>query len=1065
MPPEVQADLNKLEDAVKTARVAGDKRAEARAFNQIGELYYRTSNYPQALESYNQALTRSRSAKDAPQQAAALNGMGSNYRQQGQNQKALAIYQQALDLASASGDERGQAGALDGIGWVDNNSGQNQRALEFQNRALQLARKTGDSDLESVILRHIGVVSAYLGKQQEALEYLNQALLIHRQKGDRDGEALTITYLGIVYMALGEREKALDFCSQALTVLRGIGDRDGEAYALVGVGLVYEHIGQEHKALDYFSQALPIFDQIGDRGAGATTLNNVGLVYFNLGDKRKALEFYNRALLIHRQVGHRDGEADTLANLGTSYSALGEEQKALEYYIQALSIIREVGDSGDEATMLSNIGKIYDDLGDNQNALQFYMQALPIHRRVGDREGEATTLSNVGAAYSALGKKQRALDYYDQALPLLREVGDRGDEAIVLNNIGRVYDDLGEQRKALDYYNQALPINRQVGDRDGEATVLTNLGAVYYALGEQQKAFEYYRQALSLAFTVNEPLLEATILSNLMVLQTTTQPTLGIFYGKQAVNLLQQIRDNIRELDKGLQRSFLASKEDSYHDLADLLIGQGRLPEAEQVLDLLKQQEYSDYVRGNPTKVLSPLTLTPAEKQAEEDYQKSTAQIVSLGEQFAQLQKIAARTPEQDKQYQQLSDQIDAASKGLSAYYDRLYVLFGKNGDANKQKSVAVADVSLLQDQIAEMPHTVALYTLVGKDRTRIIVITGATAVAREYAIPEKELNKKIADFQQVLRDPARDPKPLAQELYKILISPVKADLDQAKAETLVWSLDGVLRYVPMAALYDGKQYLVENYNTVTFTPASKAHLSEKPDVINMSAAAMGISRKIEDGLTALPAVEGELNDVVKDSQVQGANGALPGTILLNAKFTEKAMESEFGSQHTVVHIASHFVFKPGDDTQSYLLLAGKDEGGAGFHLTVADFSSASKLTLRHTDLLTLSACETGMSGSASNGREVDGLGMTAQLKGAKAVLSSLWAVNDASTGGLMGDFYRRWATGGGKVQKVEALRLAQLDLLQGRVKPQGDFANPDAPASFTHPYYWAPFVLMGNWR
>jgi CHAT domain-containing protein len=277
-----------------------------------------------------------------------------------------------------------------------------------------------------------------------------------------------------------------------------------------------------------------------------------------------------------------------------------------------------------------------------------------------------------------------------------------------------------------------------------------------------------------------------------------------------------------------------------------------------------------------------------------------------------------------------------------------------------------------------------------------------------------------------------------------------------------------------MAALYDGKQYLVENYSTASFTPASIANLSEKPDVSKMSATAMGISRKIEDGLAELPAVVGELGDVVNDARTKGAHGALPGTILLDGQFTEKAMEQQFDREHAVVHIASHFVFKPGDDTQSYLLLAGKDDGGAGFHLTVANFRDNQNLEMPHTELLTLSACDTAVSGNASDGREVDGLGITAQLKGAKAVLSSLWSVNDASTGELMGDFYKRWVGGGGKVEKVEALRQAQLDLLQGRVRSLAD-ANgrglsvddpvKDVPAGYAHPYYWAPFVLMGNWR
>jgi CHAT domain-containing protein len=212
---------------------------------------------------------------------------------------------------------------------------------------------------------------------------------------------------------------------------------------------------------------------------------------------------------------------------------------------------------------------------------------------------------------------------------------------------------------------------------------------------------------------------------------------------------------------------------------------------------------------------------------------------------------------------------------------------------------------------------------------------------------------------------------------------------------------------------------------------------------------------------------------------VPGANGVLPGTILLDSEFTEKAMENQLSGRHGVVHIASHFVFKPGDDSQSYLLLAGGNQNGdnqknEGFHLTVAEFRDNRNLTLRHTDLLTLSACETGMTGSAGNGREVDGLGTTAQLKGAKAVISSLWPVNDASTGDLMADFYKRWAEGAGKVTKVDALRNAQLDLLLGKMKPKSagagrgvipETSTPGTPSGYAHPFYWAPFVLMGNWR
>ena len=1114
LPTEIQAQLDKLHEALKATQAAGDARAEAKALNRIGDVFFRIPQYQKALDEYNQALTLASSAKDTQEGAAALNGIAGCYRGQGQNNKALEVFQQALDLAAASGDLRGQATALNGIGWVNEGLGEAQKSLDYQNKAFPLAQKANDEGLEAAILRRIGYAEGLLGEPQKALDSYNKALEINRRLGDRDAEARVLLNIGTLYHGQSEDQKALDYYGQALRISREVGDRAIEALVLMDAGVSHFRRSETEEALDSLNGALSIFRQLGDRAREATTLTDIGTAYNALGEKQKALDCFNQALPLKRAAGDRVGEAEELNNIGLMYEDLGKNRTALDNYSQARELFSALGDVDDaaqmtgamgvvyrdlgelkksldafnqalpvfvetkdrafEARMLVNIGSVFYDMGEKQKAVEYFQRALPALRQTSNRDGEAMALNNIGYVYYDLGEFRKALDSYNEALPIWLALGDRSGEALALNDIGMAAHRLGEQQKALDYLNRALPICRQIGERNGEVRTLSNLGDVYRDLGETPTALNFYSQALPLATGMSNALMEASVFHSMMLVQQVRQPALAIFYGKLAVNLLQQVRGNIQGLDKELQKSFLSSNGDNYRDLADLMIAQGRLPEAQQVLDLLKEQEYSDYTRGETADTLNPLSLTPAEKQAEDDYQKSTAQIVALGEQWADLKKISSRTAEQEKQYQQLSDRLDAASKGLNDYYDRLYVLFGKNSEANKQLADVKGDVSLLEDQIAEVPHTVALYTMVTGDHYRVIVITATATVAREYAISDKDLNKKISDFQQVLRDPARDPRPLAQELYNILIAPVKADLDQAKAETLVWSLDGVLRYVPLAALFDGKRYLVEQYNTVTITPASIAHLGETPDESNLSAAAKGISRKYEDGLSALPAVVGELDDVVKDAKVQGANGALPGTILLDGQFTEKAMEDQLGGQHGVVHIASHFVFKPGDDSQSYLLLAGKDEGSAGFHLTVADFRDNRSLALRHTDLLTLSACETGMSGNSSNGREVDGLGTTAQMKGAKAVISSLWEVNDASTGELMGDFYKRWADGAGKVTKVEALRQAQLDLLLGRVTPQAGktgrgFASAkpkqNVPAGYAHPYYWAPFVLMGNWR
>ena len=827
--------------------------------------------------------------------------------------------------------------------------------------------------------------------------------------------------------------------------------------------------------LDQFQAMLKKAEAEGDGLRQAAALLAIGEVYLMTGDSQTAMENLSRALPITRKLGLKPGEAMVLLAMGSASREESKEQQALEYLNQSLALFRALRNPIGESNALNNLGIVYYDLGENQKSLEFYSQALTMFEARGDKASEALALNNLGRLYHDMGQGNKAEELLNRAIPLLRQTGALQVEGRAEKNLGNVYRDRGDMQQALDAYAKALAILNQLGDRAGQSMTLDDMGSLHASRGEQAEALDAYKKSLAVAVATSEPLQAALVYSNLMHLERTAAPALAVYYGKQAVNLLQQVRGDIRTMDKELQKSFLTSKADYYHGLADVLIEQGRLPEAQQVLDLLKQEEYDEYVRGEATDALSPLSLTRAEQQAEDAYQQSTAQIVSAEQRWAELKKIAARSPEQESEFQKLSTQLNAASAGLNDYYGRLYELFGSS-KANAQVMDVKGNTAILNQVIAGMPRTVALYTAVTKDRYSVIVIGGAgPAIGRKYDISEKDLNLKVAAFQQALRTPKSDPKPQAQELYKILIGPIQADLDQLHAQTLVWSLDGALRYIPMAALYDGRHYVVEKYNVVSFTPASIPFLRSKPDLGSLSAVAMGISRKYQDGLNPLPTVVSELDDIVRDPAVQGASGVLPGTILLNGQFTEKGMEDQLGGQHTVVHIASHFVLQPGDDSQSYLLLAGKDSEGTGYHLTVADFRDNQNLSLTDTELLTLSACETGVSSLASNGREVDGLATTAQLKGAKAVLSSLWPVNDSSTGALMADFYRRWAGGGGRVSKVEALRQAQLDLLLNKsattsaANDRGivseDATEHPSSTGFSHPFYWAPFVLMGNWR
>ena len=283
-----------------------------------------------------------------------------------------------------------------------------------------------------------------------------------------------------------------------------------------------------------------------------------------------------------------------------------------------------------------------------------------------------------------------------------------------------------------------------------------------------------------------------------------------------------------------------------------------------------------------------------------------------------------------------------------------------------------------------------------------------------------------------------------------------------------MFSLDGALRYLSLAALYDGKQYLIEQYRLSVMTLAGNSRLKDKPDA-QWRAAGFGVTKAFE-GSSALPSVSAELSGIIAANK--GDTGQLGGEIMLDEKFTQQSMRQTLRKGYPVVHIASHFQFKPGNETASFLLL------GDGGRLTIAELKTSANL-FGGVQLLTLSACNTGV----GDGTEVEGFGTLAQRQGAKAVIASLWPVADAGASSLMREFYRIRETSAGKT-KLEAMQQAQLGLLRGTAKvdkteaaraliqvetirvakPTGPPFPFDEKAPYSHPYFWAPFFLMGNW-
>ncbi len=922
------------------------------------------------------------------------------------------------------------------------------RAAKKYEESLPLWRSAGDLYEESVTLNMLGMVYIGLGEGQKALDYFNQALPLKRVAGVHPGEAKTLNNIGAIYNAMGDRGKALEEFNAALAYERGIGELTVQPATLTGIGTVYVELGQPAAALADFMEALPLARKLGDRRELPPLLNDIGMAYDDLGQKQKALDSYNQALAMDRTLFDLEGESKTLSNIGMVYDSLGDQHSALDTYGQALQIEKQLHARSEEAMTRNNIASVYDELGQREKALDSYHRALSIFHKLRDIDSEAKALNNIGFAYHNAGQDRKALAYYQQALPTLRSVDDRPASAMTLHNIGVSEDRLGQKQEALSNLNEGLLLFQEVQDPLGQGLTLGDLMAHFRDAGNSGSA---------------------------------------IFFGKEAINSYQLVRRNISGLPGNLQKSFVASKESAYRELADLLITQGRLEEAEEVLNLLKREEYIQFIRGgekDASSLTGPMPLTQTDSDMDLSIKGNIASIIAIRKEWDELHsKYDGQTSEEKQRMAELSEELKVATEkwnDICAELERQ-----KPVDPNRHDPSLAEVVAGVQAVLRKLdPGTVVLYTLVGDKKYRIILATGEVTVTGEYAIGAADLRRKVFAFRQALQDTSKDPIPIAQELYQILLGPVAHELEIAKATTLMWSLDDALRYLPVSALHDGHDYLVARFRNEVFTTASTANLSDRPDVGTWLGLAMGISKKYGD-FPALPSVRDELHRIVRQQDSPEDEGVMPGRTMLDEEFTEDNMKKALEKKYPLVHIASHFVFEPGNEANSYLLLGG--DGAQGQHLSMKDIRETPEFEFHDTELLTLSACDTAMGGSVGeDGREVDGLGFLAQQIGAHAVVASLWAVNDKSTGFLMEEFYHLWTTTPG-ITKAEAIRQAQLMMLSGKITTEWNFdkassnttveetsastlrgVHPNfqaAPANYSHPYYWAPFILIGNWR
>ena len=909
------------------------------------------------------------------------------------------------------------------------------------------------------------------GKQRDALALAQRALTAAgAEHGEKSSEAGTaMREIGTAYRALTQYVLAIEWDRKALALhLQLLGaDHPETIESQRSLGNSLFRGGKAEEGLQTLLSSLEALErsQGRDDARQATLLSELTVAYRVAGQLDAAATFGKRAV-----EGTRRARGDDHIDTASAQMALGNVLVALARFDEALPMMeaalatfeRRMGrDHPDTARALSNVSTLYSRLGQHDKAVVLRQRAVAIaERTLGPQHVDlAVHLNNLSLTYAALEQWTLALPLQKRVLALREQLmaPDHPQVALALNNLSHLHGRVGDYAAALPLQLRALAIRQKVlGDGHHEtASSHHNLAVVYRGLGQLDEAMRQEERALSgyeAALGTQHPQ-TALVRAGLAELHSRRGDLpLAIALLKQTVNVQQAMREQAARIDAAALRSYTASVSNFYQQLASALSDEGRLPEAQLVLDMLKEEEQFEFVRRQPGTApgSTRLGFNAAEQAWAERYRQISGRLAALGAEQQALERTsrapgATLTPEQRQRRQTLAADLAVARTAFESFLKDMRADFAAKGAA-RTVELTEAGTQALQALRALLQglgsDSVLLQLYLTEDRVHFLLTTPGVQLARSVSVSATELNRQIGQFRRLLRDPRSDPLPAAQALYRLLIAPVAQDLEQAGARTVMLSLDGALRYLPFGALHDGQRYLLQRWNLPIYTSVTRDRLR---DAVTPAwrAAGLGVTRQI-GSFDALPGVRAEMSRIIQQPGTAPATpAAMPGEVHLDEQFTARKLMEVSRAGFSVMHLASHFRFSPGTEANSFLLL------GDGQQLTLGEMRQQN-LRFDQTELLTLSACETGLGGGRDErGQEIEGFGVLAQQQGARAVLATLWAVADQSTAALMAETYRQREAQ--RLSKIEALRQAQLALQR--------------ESAYAHPFYWAPFILMGNWK
>ncbi|BAY13828.1 CHAT domain-containing protein [Calothrix sp. NIES-2098] len=793
---------------------------------------------------------------------------------------------------------------------------------------------------------------------------------------------------------------------------------------------------------------------------------------YRSGRFAEAVTIWQTAVQNYHSQGDRTNEALSLSYLSLAQQELNQWEAASQSIEQSVKLLQTMAPPADAilwAQVLNTRGNLQLHTGKAEIALESWQQAQKYYEQAGDQLGSLGSQINSAQALQSLGFYRRSKQQLEALTQKLGAMPDSEVKVSGLRSLGLALQTIGDSGRSQQVLEQCLAIARKLETTPHLSSILLNLGKTAVDLQDPQAALDYFEQAEQVATNPGDRLQAS--LGHFKLLLDYDKLELATPLAPQLLQQLTELPPSHTSLYAAI--NFVASvnrlsNPDQILPLKDLAqLMASTVKSAQQIQDA-QAEAYALHQWGKLYRRTQQLS------QAQELTQKS----LNIARQLQADDIIAQSAWQVGQLYKQQSDRPQA----ISAYTEAVKALKSLRGDlvaVNPDVQFSFREsvepvyrelVSLLLDgqpsqdalmeardliealQVAELdnffreacldraqqidqvdPNATVVYPIILSDR--LAVILSKTGQPLRYYVTQKSqadieqtLDKLLVSLNPVSDSKERDR--LSEEVYSWLIRPAEIDRAFQDSKTLVFVLDGRLRNIPIAALYDGKQYLIEKY-AVALSPGMQLMTARSLQKNRIDAIVGGISES-RNGFSALPAVESEVKQISK---------AVPSSMLLNQQFTNQALANSVKfSSADVVHLATHGQFSSRLEDTFLLTWDGQVNVKELSELLKNRTGDSSKAI----ELLVLSACDT----AAGDDRAVLGLAGLAVKSGARSTIATLWPVKDKAAEMLMTRFYEQLRKP--KMTKAEALRQAQINLIR-----QTDFHDP---------FFWSAFVLVGNW-